>query len=64
MDAGDKVSVSAEDAQHRAASAFEQVFENGPKIELDHYVVYYARALCFYFSAIHIARWIEYMDRF
>ena len=58
------MSVSTEEAQHRAASAFEEVFKNGPEIEFDHFIVYYARALCFYFFAIHIVRWIERMNRF
>ncbi|KAH0834300.1 hypothetical protein J3R83DRAFT_11675 [Lanmaoa asiatica] len=42
LDADQKVSISVEEAQHRAESAFEEVFENGPRIELDHYIVYYA----------------------
>ncbi|KAG8215539.1 hypothetical protein J3R82DRAFT_9198 [Butyriboletus roseoflavus] len=42
LDAHDKVFVSVEEAQHKAESAFEEVFENGPRIELDHYIVYYA----------------------
>lgn len=47
LDAYEKVSVSVEEAQHKAKSAFEEVFENGPKIELDHYIVYYARESLF-----------------
>lgn len=47
MDPDEKVSVSVEEAQHKAESAFEEVFENGPEIELDHYIVYYARGLNF-----------------
>ena len=43
LDADETVSVSVEEAQHWAETAFEQVFENGHMIELDHYVVYYAR---------------------
>lgn len=43
LDADEKVSVSVEEAQRRAMAAFEYVFENGHKIELDHYIVYYAR---------------------
>lgn len=43
LDAHEKVFISVEEARHRAKSAFEEVFENGPRIELDHYIVYYAR---------------------
>ncbi|KAI9457359.1 hypothetical protein HD554DRAFT_2142813 [Boletus coccyginus] len=42
LDADERVPVSVEAAQHKAETAFEEVFENGPKIELDHYIVYYA----------------------
>jgi hypothetical protein len=45
LDPDEKVSASVEEAQHRAETAFEQVFENGHMIELDHYIVYYARGL-------------------
>lgn len=47
LDANELVFVPVEEAQHKAESAFQQVFENGPKIELDHYIVYYARGLHF-----------------
>ncbi|KAF8415812.1 hypothetical protein L210DRAFT_3584530 [Boletus edulis BED1] len=42
LDEGEKVSVSVEVAQHASKTAFEEVFQNGHKIELDHYIVYYA----------------------
>jgi len=42
LEAGDKMPISTEEAEHRAVSAFQEVFDNGPKIELDHYIVYYA----------------------
>lgn len=40
--------VSVEEARHKAESAFEEVFDNGPRIELDHYIVYYARRSLFF----------------
>lgn len=43
LDPDEKLSVSVTDAQHRAKFAFEGVFTNGHKIELDHYIVYHAR---------------------
>ncbi|KAG9310772.1 hypothetical protein JVU11DRAFT_8621 [Chiua virens] len=42
VDADEKILVSVEQARQSAESAFKRVFENGPKIELDHYIVYYA----------------------
>jgi len=50
------VSVSVEAAQHKAETAFEEVFENGPKIELDHYIVYYARGSHFLCLRTRIVR--------
>ncbi|KAF9219377.1 hypothetical protein BS17DRAFT_424722 [Gyrodon lividus] len=41
-EADEKFSVSVEDARQRAERALKEVFENGPKIELDHYIVYHA----------------------
>ncbi|KAN0080427.1 Protein of unknown function (DUF3808) domain containing protein [Tylopilus felleus] len=41
LNEGQKVSVSVNEAQHMAEIAFKQVFENGSKIELDHYIIYY-----------------------
>ena len=35
--------MSTEDATARSKAAFESVFENGTKIELDHYLVYFSR---------------------
>ena len=37
------LSIPQSEAAERACAAFRAVFENGPKIELDHYVVYFAR---------------------
>ena len=45
MDPNEIVGISSEDASSRATAAFESVFANGPKIELDHHIVYYARKL-------------------
>ena len=56
LDADERVSVSVEEAQHRAEIAFGEVFENGPKIELDHYIVYYARGSHFLSFRIHAVR--------
>lgn len=36
-------SISKEDAERSAEEAFRAVFEYGPNIELDHYLVYFAR---------------------
>jgi len=45
--------MSREDAEKMAVASFESVFENGPKIELDHHLVYHARgfipAWCIFF---------------
>ncbi|KAF8837528.1 hypothetical protein BDN67DRAFT_1013812 [Paxillus ammoniavirescens] len=42
LDADEQLSVPVEDARQRAEHALKEVFEHGPKIELDHYIVYYA----------------------
>jgi hypothetical protein len=39
------VSIPQVEAAERASAAFRSVFENGTKIELDHYVVYFAEQL-------------------
>jgi hypothetical protein len=31
-------------AEHMAKEAFNTIFEHGPKIQLDHHLVYYARS--------------------
>jgi hypothetical protein len=64
LDAHEKVSVSVEEARHRAETAFREVFENGPKIELDHYIVYYARGSHLLSFCIHVVRWTELVRRF
>lgn len=43
MDPDEVVSIPQAEAAERASAAFQSVFENGTKIELDHYVVYFAR---------------------
>jgi hypothetical protein len=43
VDVDEVVSMSQEDASVRALAAFKDVFTNGTKIELDHYLVYCAR---------------------
>ena len=43
MDPDEVVSIPQVEAAERASAAFQSVFENGTKIELDHYVVYFAR---------------------
>lgn len=43
MDLDAVPSIPQSKAAERACAAFQAVFENGPKIELDHYVVYFAR---------------------
>ncbi|KIJ64163.1 hypothetical protein HYDPIDRAFT_112092 [Hydnomerulius pinastri MD-312] len=42
LEADEKLTVPVEDARQKAEGAFKAVFENGPRIELDHYLVYYA----------------------
>lgn len=42
-----------EDARRRADHAFQTVFEHGSKIELDHYLVYYARKSPVLASGVH-----------
>ena len=46
-------SMSREDAERSAEEAFRAVFEYGPKIELDHYLVYFTRKL-----AIGLSKWL------
>ena len=43
MDPDEVLSIAQSEAAERACAAFRAVFENGLKIELDHYVVYFAR---------------------
>lgn len=43
LDESERNPVPIEDARRRAEGAFQAVFEHGPKIELDHYLVYYSR---------------------
>lgn len=43
MDPDEAVSIPQAEAAERAGAAFQSVFENGTRIELDHYVVYFAR---------------------
>lgn len=43
MDPDEVVSIPQEEAAERARAAFQSVFKNGTKIELEHYVVYFAR---------------------
>ncbi|KAI0049076.1 hypothetical protein FA95DRAFT_1489914 [Auriscalpium vulgare] len=42
LDPAEMVTISQEDAAAQSIEAFESVFANGQKIELDHYIVYYA----------------------
>ncbi|KAL4062826.1 hypothetical protein V8B97DRAFT_1877313 [Scleroderma yunnanense] len=42
LDESARSSVPVEEASRRAEHAFQAVFEHGPKIELDHYLVYYS----------------------
>lgn len=43
MDPDEVVAIPRAEAAKRASAAFEAVFANGHKIELDHYIVYHAR---------------------
>ncbi|KAF8264918.1 hypothetical protein EI94DRAFT_1590818 [Lactarius quietus] len=42
LDPDEVVSIPRAEAAKRACAAFEAVFANGPKVELDHFIVYYA----------------------
>ncbi|KAF9236545.1 hypothetical protein BU15DRAFT_49888 [Melanogaster broomeanus] len=42
VDVDDELPGAVEEARQRAERALKEVFESGPKIELDHYIVYYA----------------------
>ena len=53
----DKHSLSQIDAEQRAIKALEEVIEHGPKIELDHYILYSARkfhSFSLYFPFFHL----------
>ena len=43
MNAEEKLSISQEEGESKSLAAFERVLKNGPKIELDHHIVYYTR---------------------
>jgi len=43
VDPAEVVAIPRAEAAKRASAAFEAVFANGHKIELDHYIVYHAR---------------------
>jgi hypothetical protein len=43
VDSNEVPSIPQAEAGQRACAAFQSVFENGRKIELDHYIVYFAR---------------------
>ncbi|KIM66408.1 hypothetical protein SCLCIDRAFT_1211163 [Scleroderma citrinum Foug A] len=51
LDESERNPVPIEDARRRAEGAFQAVFEHGPKIELDHYLVYYSHFECGRFLA-------------
>ncbi|KAF8632740.1 hypothetical protein AX15_001709 [Amanita polypyramis BW_CC] len=44
VDPDEPVSIPQEEAETKSVAAFRFIFENGPKIELDHHIVYHARA--------------------
>jgi len=43
VDPDEVLAIPQSEAAELACAAFQTVFENGPRIELDHYVVYFAR---------------------
>lgn len=45
------------EAERGAEAAFRAVLEYGPKIELDHHLVYHARAFLFSLSLLHPRLW-------
>lgn len=60
MDPEEAVSIPQAEAAERASAAFQSVFENGTKIELDHYVVYFARTcsqLYFFLHVLGLSLW-------
>ncbi len=46
-DLEEKLTITQVEAQSRALSAFDSVFAHGAKIQLDHFIVYYARKCAF-----------------
>jgi hypothetical protein len=44
--------MSRDEAAAGAKAAFEAVFEHGPKIELDHHLVYHSRAFRLFLSPL------------
>jgi hypothetical protein len=46
IDENEVIPISKSEAEKQAEEAFRLVFEHGPKIELDHQIVYHARKLC------------------
>jgi len=43
VDPDEVLAIPQSEAAERACATFQAVFENGPKIELNHYMVYFAR---------------------
>ena len=50
IDSDEKLPIPQREAANRAAESFEAVFQHGNKIELDHFLVYYARKRSTLFS--------------
>ncbi|KAJ7200809.1 hypothetical protein GGX14DRAFT_371842, partial [Mycena pura] len=62
LDPKETPSVSRDEAAEGAKVAFLAVFENGPKIELDHHLVYHARAYAFFLFRSAYMRRLAILD--
>jgi hypothetical protein len=52
LDPAEVPRMSRDEAAAGAKAAFEAVFEHGPKIELDHHLVYHSRAFRLFLSPL------------
>jgi hypothetical protein len=59
VDPDEVVSIPQAEAAERASAAFKSVFENGTRIELDHYVVYFSRKCSRFRSFLYLMRTIS-----
>ena len=63
MDPEQAVSIPQAEAAERAGAAFQSVFENGTKIELDHYIVYFARKRRVQYACMTVTEFVAYGRR-
>lgn len=55
LEPDEKIPYSPENARTYSERAFRAVFEHGPNIELDHYIVYYARESVLFCRSLRIS---------